>query len=102
MIDLTHAFPRTLSMRERLLRYFNDVGQAGYYLANPFPHIEQDLELSHSSLKRYLKDFQDADVLKFNLDKRIVMLNPRVFQYPGMSSDVAYVWRQQYNNFIVA
>ena len=102
MIDLSKAYPRTLSPTERLLRYLDNVGATGYYIANIFKDIEDALEISHSTLKRYLKDLQDADVLKYNLEQKIIMLNPKVFKYPDMADDTHYVWVNQYRQFLAA
>ncbi len=102
MIDLKNAYPRTLSQQERLLRYLDELGTIGYYIVNVFREIEEELEISHSSLKRYLKDLQDADVLKYSLEQKVIMLNPKVFRYPEMPSETHYIWQAQYQNFVAA
>lgn len=102
MIDLNKAFPGTLSQQERLLRYLDELGQVGYYIVNVFRDIEEELAISHSSLKRYLKDLQDADVLKYSLEQKVIMLNPKVFKYPFMTAETHYIWQAQYSNFIAA
>ena len=92
-----------MSAQERLLRLLDDIGSTGYYIVDAFRQIEDHIEISHSSLKRYLKDLQDADVLKFNLERKAIMLNPKVFRYPDQTSDNHYIfWSAQYREFSIA
>ena len=98
MIDLTKIYPSTLTPQEKLLRYLDDVGQTGLLIVRPFAAIEAELELCHNTFKRYLKNFQDAEILKFNLQRNAIMLHPKVFQY-SFTTDERYFWNNQYYNF---
>ena len=100
MLNLRKAYPRPLSGQERLLRYLDEKGEVGYYVSLVFRDVEQDLGISHSTLKRYLRALYDAEAIKYNLSFGVVMLNPAVFVYPGTTQSALTLWHAQYKNFV--
>ena len=99
MLNLRKAYPRPLSGLASLLRYLDEKGENGYYISLVFRDVEQDLGISHSTLKRYLRALYDAEAIKYNLTFGVVMLNPAVFVYPGTAPSALTLWRAQYRNF---
>ena len=99
MLNLRKAYPRPLSGLASLLRYLDERGENGYYISLVFRDVEQDLGISHSTLKRYLHALYDAEAIKYNLTFGVVMLNPAVFVYPGTAPSALTLWHAQYRNF---
>lgn len=99
MLNLRKAYPRPLSGQERLLRYLDEKGENGFYVSLVFRDVEQDLGISHSTLKRYLRALYEAEAVKYNLSFGVVMLNPAVFVYPEISQTALELWHAQYKNF---
>ena len=45
------------------------------------PELEAALGVSHNTLKKHLRAFRDANVIKFKLKPFRIMLNPSVFDF---------------------
>lgn len=100
MLNLKKALPRPLSGQERLLRLLDEAGQFGLHVTLVFRDIEDELGISYSTLKRYLKALSEAEAIKYNLKFGVVFLNPAVFVYPEHTVQEVQLWHAQYKNFV--
>ena len=66
----------------RLFEAFADVADQNGNITMELVEIEKDLEISHNTLKKYLRQFKSAGILKYRLTG-VFRLNPEVFDFTG-------------------
>lgn len=64
----------------RLLEVFADVADENGNITIELSEIERDLDISHNTLKKYLRTFKCAGMLKYRLTG-VFRLNPDVFDF---------------------
>jgi len=100
MITLKQIKPGGIAPEIRLLRLLEAMGDTGRIDGLTLSEMESDVQISHNTMKKYLREFRDAGILKFHLDGTF-RLNPEVFDLTEkLSSGDIKLLKAQYEFFV--
>lgn len=71
---------KNLSTEFKILNMLLTLREQENLLELPLAFIEEELDISHNTLKKFLRSLRDANVLKFSL-KGVFSLNPDVVDF---------------------
>lgn len=84
----------------RILKVLLTLREQENLLELPLSFIEDELQISHNTLKKFLRVLRDGNVLKFSL-KGLFTLNPDVVDFTDICAPAAInVLRYNYKTFI--
>lgn len=99
IIHLDKVKVENLSTEIKLLNILVTLREQENVLELPLAFLEDELQISHNTLKKFLRCLRDADVLKFSL-KGLFTLNPDVVDFTDFCAPSALnVLRYNYKVF---
>lgn len=84
MISLKNVKVDKLSTDFQLLNILLTLREPENVLELPLAFLEEELKVSRNTLKKFLRQLRDADVLKFSL-KGLFILNPEVVDFTDIA-----------------
>lgn len=99
IIDFSKLNVENFSTEFRILNILLTLREQENVLELPLAFIEDELKISHNTLKKFLRVLRDGNVLKFSL-KGIFTLNPDVIDFTDICAPAAVnVLRYNYKQF---
>lgn len=100
LINFSNVKTESLSTELKILKILLMLREQENVLELPLAFIEDELKISHNTLKKFLRVLRDANVLKFSL-KGLFTLNPDVIDFTDICVPSALnVLRYNYKVFI--
>ena len=84
IIHLNNVNVEPLSLEFKILNILVTLREQENMLSLPLSFLEDELQISHNTLKKFLRVLRDANVLKFSL-KGLFVLNPDVIDFTDIS-----------------
>ena len=84
IIHLNNVNVEPLSLEFKILNILVTLREQENMLSLPLSFLEDELNISHNTLKKFLRVLRDANVLKFSL-KGLFVLNPDVIDFTDIS-----------------
>ena len=80
LVNLGNVKIDVMSTEVKILNILATLREQENMLELPLSFLEEELEISHNTLKKFLRVLRDANVLKFSL-KGLFVLNPDVVDF---------------------